>query len=105
MKKPAGKRGARRAAPDPAVHAIADELTIYRVADLRASLLEALGRGVRQFDLGGVTECDSAGLQMLLALRRSVQDAGGACRFDPVSEPVRSLAALFDVETILCAKA
>jgi anti-sigma B factor antagonist len=100
------KRGGRRkAAPAAAGHALPAELTIYRVAELRQELLAALARGVHCYDLSAVTECDSAGLQLLLSLRRSVQAAGGVCRFEPVPDPVRSIAALFDVESILCSKA
>jgi len=99
------RTGRRKAADAAASHALPAELTIYRVAELRQDLLAAVARGVRCYDLSAVTECDSAGLQLLLSLRRSVQAAGGTCRFEPVPDPVRSIAALFDVESILCSKA
>lgn len=97
-----GRPGRRRGA---GVHALSDELTIYRVAQVREELLAALAGGARCFDLSRVTECDSAGLQLLLALRRSVQAAGGACRFEAVSDPVREAAAVFDVQAIIGSKA
>lgn len=46
------------------------ELTVYRVASLRAAWLAALMEGVRCFDLSGVTDIDGAGVQLLCALWR-----------------------------------
>jgi len=43
------------------------ELTIYRAADLKVSVLEALRKTrVLEIDLSGVTELDTAGLQVLM---------------------------------------
>jgi anti-anti-sigma regulatory factor len=53
-----------------ATHTTAPELTIYRVADLKSQWLDAWGQGCRTFDLGEVTEIDSAGVQLLASLRR-----------------------------------
>jgi ABC-type transporter Mla MlaB component len=60
-------------------HVSAPELSIYRVAELKGQWLDAYQAGCRQFDLGDVTEIDSAGLQLLAALRRLGQEQG-----DPV---------------------
>jgi anti-sigma B factor antagonist len=47
------------------------ELTIYAAAAVRAKLLEALsGASGLEIDLAGVTEIDTAGLQLLVAAKR-----------------------------------
>ena len=47
--------------------AIDGELTIYRAADLKVTVLEALRKSrVLEVDLSGVTELDTAGLQVLM---------------------------------------
>jgi anti-sigma B factor antagonist len=59
--------------------ALTGELTIYRAAELQQQLLAALqhGGGSLEVDLSGVTELDTAGLQLLIALKKSAQEAGG----------------------------
>jgi anti-anti-sigma factor len=47
------------------------ELTIYHAAELKPRLLEALHAAPRlEVDLAGVTEIDTAGLQLLMLLKR-----------------------------------
>jgi len=58
---------------DPENHrlAISGELTIYQAGEARAALLNALEQGpLLEIDLGGVTELDTAGLQLLLLAKR-----------------------------------
>ncbi|MEY4765852.1 MAG: hypothetical protein RI907_2525 [Pseudomonadota bacterium] len=50
--------------------------TIQTAASLRETLLEHVTQGAHVFDLQGVTEMDSAGLQLLLALQRSLARQG-----------------------------
>jgi len=46
--------------------------SIYEAASLREELLERLaGDTDLELDLGGVTECDTAGLQLLCAARKT----------------------------------
>ncbi|MYN27552.1 STAS domain-containing protein [Duganella levis] len=48
------------------------ELTIYRAADLKVSVLEALRKTrVLEVDLSGVTELDTAGLQVLMLAKQT----------------------------------
>ena len=56
------------------------EMTIYRAAELREGLLAALAQGEGDFtiDLAAVTEMDSAGVQLLMAARKSAEAAGFA---------------------------
>lgn len=52
--------------------AIDGELTIYRAADLKVTVLEALRKArVLEVDLAGVTELDTAGLQVLMLAKNT----------------------------------
>lgn len=51
---------------------IEGEMTIYRALELKEQLLAALAPGGGlELDLSGVTEVDSAGVQLLLAARKT----------------------------------
>ena len=61
------------------VIALEGELTIYRAAELKPLLLAALpGTGPIELDLAEVSEVDTAGLQLLMLLRREAQALGRA---------------------------
>ncbi|MTV39504.1 STAS domain-containing protein [Duganella radicis] len=48
------------------------ELTIYHAADLKVTVLDALRKTrVLEIDLSGVTELDTAGLQVLMLAKQS----------------------------------
>ena len=48
------------------------EMTIYRAAELKPLLLDALAKTpVLQVDLAGVTELDTAGLQVLMLVKQT----------------------------------
>ncbi|WP_373990083.1 STAS domain-containing protein [Duganella sp. BuS-21] len=48
------------------------ELNIYRAADLKVTVLEALRKTrVLEIDLSGVTELDTAGLQVLMLAKQA----------------------------------
>lgn len=52
--------------------AIDGEMTIYRAADLKVTVLEALRKGrVLEIDLSGITELDTAGLQVLMLAKQA----------------------------------
>jgi anti-anti-sigma factor len=65
---------------NPVMITIAGELTIYQVAETRTLLQRALtehdGGDQLMLDLSGVTECDGAGLQLLLAFSHAVSARG-----------------------------
>lgn len=67
------------------------ELTIHHAALLKDRLAAALAEGARLLDLGQVNECDSAGVQLLLAARASARRDGHPLDLAPVSEPVREV--------------
>lgn len=52
--------------------ALDGEMTIYRAADLKIMVLEALRKtAVLEIDLSGVTELDTAGLQVLMLAKQT----------------------------------
>jgi len=51
------------------------ELTIVQAAALRDRLLEWLPESDGRLDLSGICLCDSAGIQLLLALSRSLRES------------------------------
>lgn len=54
------------------------ELNIYRAAELKPVVLSPIAAGVRvEADLSGVTEIDTAGLQLLMLGKKTAQAAGG----------------------------
>ncbi|MGG1947310.1 STAS domain-containing protein [Trinickia sp. NRRL B-1857] len=64
-------------------------LTIYHAAELKALLLDALAHPQSLcVDLSAVPEIDSAGAQLLVAMRRSASDLGRACEFVGASDTV-----------------
>ncbi|MEW6765124.1 MAG: STAS domain-containing protein [Pseudomonadota bacterium] len=61
---------------------IAGELTIYNVAEIRQGLLGALqGCDETEVSLAGVSELDTAGLQLLIQLKREAKARGRAIPF------------------------
>ena len=60
------------------------EFTIYRAAELAAAMRTALAQvdegAAFDVDLSGVTEMDSAGVQLLVAARRSAGESGRTLR-------------------------
>ncbi|SFF16745.1 STAS domain-containing protein [Paracidovorax wautersii] len=75
------------------------ELNIYRAAELRLVLLAAISDSPAglDIDLSGVSEIDSAGVQLLLAARRDLQARGVPLRLVEPSAEVRQLFDLFDL--------
>lgn len=56
--------------------ALQGEWTIHAAAALRETLLVHLAEGAHTFDVTGITEIDSAGLQLLMATQRSLARSG-----------------------------
>ncbi len=79
---------------------LSGELTIYHAADLQQALLPlAAPGGDWALDLSGVTDIDSAGIQILLAARRTLAAHGAAIRLaacGPAAQAVFSLYGLAD---------
>ncbi len=68
------------------------ELTIYAAAEFKANLENALAASENiEIDLAGVSEMDTAGLQLLLAARREAQRCGKSLRLKDCSEAVHDV--------------
>jgi anti-sigma B factor antagonist len=88
----------KKAAAKAAVHtlSIEGELTIYRAAELKPQLLDAVQREpVVELDLSQVSEFDSAGLQILMHAKREATAAGRELRL------VKHSPAVVDVQQLL----
>jgi anti-sigma B factor antagonist len=89
------RRAGGKPSAQPRALVLPAELTIYHAATIRGDLAAAVAAGQRQFDLGHVTEFDSAGLQLLLAARRSVAAAGALLELSNPSRAVLDVAATY----------
>jgi anti-sigma B factor antagonist len=68
------------------------ELSIYRAAALKDVLLAPLAAGsMIELDLAGVTEIDTAGLQLLMLAKNTALALGGDLRLSASSQPVLAL--------------
>jgi anti-sigma B factor antagonist len=75
--------------------AIEGELTIHTAADRRGALLAAIETEVElELDLSAVTELDTAGLQLLLLVRREVAHLGGRLTVVSASQAVADVLAI-----------
>ncbi len=68
--------------------AVAGPLTIPHIAERHAELRAWMDEGGLALDLSAVPECDTAGVQLLLAARRAAAAAGQALRLDAPSAAV-----------------
>lgn len=82
---------------------LGNDLTIARAAEVRELLLARLAEApaVLSLDLGSVADFDSAGIQLLLATRRSLAEAGGRLVVTEVSGAVRAGLQLFGLDSLL----
>jgi len=78
------------------------ECNIYSAGDLRAALLAAMQVSPElELDLSGVTEVDTAGLQVLMAAKASARTAGRPFAFVNHSGPVLELIEIYDLASWL----
>lgn len=77
---------------------IRDDLSIYHAAGLKQALLEPLSRASEiEVDLSQVAEMDSAGLQLLVLLKREAAAAGKRVSFSGHSPAVIRLLDLYNM--------
>lgn len=83
--------------------ALGNEVTIAQAAALRETLLAALAKAPRELrlDLADVADFDSAGVQLLLATRQSLAQAGARLQVVAASATVRRSLELFGLEALL----
>lgn len=78
--------------------AVNGEMNIYHAMDLKAALLKSIDEAEAvDLDLSGVSEFDSAGLQLLLLARKECGRAGKKLRLTAKSAPVESVTGLFNL--------
>lgn len=75
-------------------------LTIYQAAQLWSELKGTLGR-VREIDLAEVDECDTAGVQLLLMLKRAAAEQGRSLQLVNHSKAVIDVLGLINVAGLL----
>jgi anti-sigma B factor antagonist len=80
---------------------IEGEWTIHAAATLREGLLAQVSEGAHQFDLGAVTEIDSAGLQLLLAAQRSLARQGREIVLTACSPAVTQVLKIYGLDSDL----
>jgi anti-anti-sigma factor len=79
--------------------AIEGEMTIYRAAELKPALLDAVREhAAPALDLSAVTEFDSAGLQLLLVARQEAARLGKRLVLSAASNAVRDVFALLGMD-------
>ncbi|MBU6261264.1 MAG: STAS domain-containing protein [Burkholderiales bacterium] len=83
--------------------ALGPELTIAHAATWHEALAGALAQrgGDLALDLGGVTDFDSSGVQLLLATRRSLVERGDALELQRASAAVRDALNRFGLAEML----
>lgn len=85
------------------VLAINGELTVYQAGETHAEFSKALASGLlKSLDLSGVSEFDSAGLQLVLSLRKS--GAANDIALVAISPAVQSVLNLLQLEAQLLGK-
>lgn len=85
----------------PGVVALIGDWTIYRAVELRQNLMAHLEAGACCFDLAGIHELDSAGLQLLLSLRVSARGLSTEVRLCNPSVAVLEVFATCGLEAML----
>ncbi len=71
------------------------ELTIRTAAQVHEQLQQALAEGHHALDLSRIEAIDSAGVQLLLAARRSLVNGGMGLHIQGASQPVQELLTLY----------
>lgn len=81
---------------------VAGDLTIYEAPAIRDLVLQALqGASAVVIDLDGVTDVDSAGLQVLISARKSASLLGTPLTLRCQSDPVVALMDLCKLRSVL----
>jgi anti-sigma B factor antagonist len=81
--------------------ALDGEMTIYTAASLKTRLLNGLAENNElEVDLSAVSELDSAGLQLMVLLKREAGDQGKSVRFVDHSQAVLDVLDLTDMGSV-----
>jgi len=83
---------------------LSGELTIYAAQDIRQRLLEQLehlaaeGPDCLEIDVSGITEADTAGVQLLLAARNHAEACGAGLRLVAPSQALTEVLSLLGLD-------
>lgn len=77
------------------------EWTIHAIAQQREAMLALVNDGHIEFDTSGVTDMDSAGLQLLLSAQRSVALQGQELKLMQLSNAVKSVLTVYGLDASL----
>jgi len=80
---------------------LSGEWTVHAIAEHRQTLQALLEQGVTTLELSGVTEFDSAGLQLLVAARKSLAARGQELALLAPSTAVRALLTVYGLDETL----
>lgn len=80
---------------------LSGEWTIHVIAQHREAMLLLVNDGQYEFDASGITDMDSAGLQLLLAAQRSIAKQGRELRLVACSGAVKDVLATYGLDTTL----
>ena len=82
---------------------VTGEMTVYTAGQIKQLLVDALAEGPAnvQVDLSGVSEFDTAGLQLLLLVHREALVSGRSLQFAAASNIVREVLTLYGALVLL----
>lgn len=80
---------------------LAGDWTIHTIAQHREGLLQTLAEGRHAFDASGITDLDTAGLQLLMALQRSLAQQGHELQLLQPSSVVRDVLGSYGLDSTL----
>ncbi len=77
---------------------VAGDMNIYAAAELKSQLAALLGQAPEvELNLSEVNEFDSAGMQLLLGLKREAAQTGKPLRFTQPSTSVKDVIAIYNL--------
>lgn len=77
------------------------EWTIHAIAQHREGMLSLIEEGRHAFDASGITDMDTAGLQLLIAMQRSVARRGHELSLLQASGAVKDVLKAYGLDTNL----
>jgi anti-sigma B factor antagonist len=80
---------------------LAGEWTIHAIAQHREAMLLLVNEGQYEFDASGITDMDSAGLQLLVAAQRSIAQQGRELSLEQPSQAVKDVLKAYGLDANL----
>lgn len=86
---------------DTTAACLTGEWTIHAIAQHREAMLALVNDGTAVFDASGITDMDTAGLQLLLSAQRSVAQQGQELQLVQPSAAVKSVLQAYGLDMTL----